>query len=162
MELRNATSQDQTFNVGISLANGAKQYPHAVKYTLTLPSGQVLHLEPVEPGFIAGRVDPLIASLPVGAAFSFEVDLRKYAAPKEKIWKINFPPGSYTLQAQFTGRAVSMAEANLDFKGVALMRYWLAPCPVHPLFLRLRLRRRWYPSADGSWLLLWNWCETHP
>jgi hypothetical protein len=133
VELRNTGTRDRVLNLGIELANGAKQYPNAVDYTLSTPDGQVLHLEPIEPAFIAGRVDPLIVPLPAGATFSFLIDLEKYAAPKEKIWKVHLAPGRYTLQAEYTGRAVSESQANLDVKGIALMHYWVGTVAATPL-----------------------------
>jgi len=133
VELRNPSAKDLVLNVGIELANGAKQYPDAVEYTLTTPDGRLLHLEPMEPGLIAGRVDPLIVPLPAGASFCFFVDLKKYAAPKEKIWELEFSPGRYTVQAEYTGRAVSQLQANLDVKGIALMRYWVGTVTATPV-----------------------------
>jgi hypothetical protein len=112
VEIRNPCDQDLVLNLGMEY--GAKQYPDAVSYTLTTPDGRVLHLESMEPGFIAGRVDPLILPLPAGATFSFLVDLNEYAAPKEKIWQLTFPRGSYSLQAEYTGRAVPEPQANFD------------------------------------------------
>jgi hypothetical protein len=33
-------------------------------------------------------------------------------------------PGTYFLEAQFSGRGLTQQEANLDVKGLALMPYW--------------------------------------
>ena len=133
VELRNPSDQDLVLNVGIALANGAKQYTDAVVYTLRTPDGRVLHLESMEPGFIAGRVDPLIIPLPAGATFSFLVNLKKYVAPKERIWQLDFPPGDYTLQAEYTGRAVRRSQVNLDVQGIALMPYWVGTVAATPV-----------------------------
>jgi hypothetical protein len=133
LEMRNPGNQDLVLNLGIELANGAKQYPDAVSYTLTTPDGRALHLESMEPGFIAGRVDPMIVPLPAGAMFSFLVDLNEYAAPKEKIWQLAFPPGRYSLQVEYTGRAVPESQANLDVRGIALMDYWVGTATAAPL-----------------------------
>jgi hypothetical protein len=133
VELHNPGTRDLVLNLGIELANGAKQYPEAVAYTLTTPDGRVLHLDPMEPAMIAGRVDPLIVPLPAGATFSFPVDLETYVAPKENVWKIHLAPGRYRLQAEYTGRAVSMPEANLDVKGIALMHYWVGTVTAAPV-----------------------------
>ncbi len=133
VELHNPSAQDVVLNVGIALANGAKQYANAVEYTLTTPDGRVLHLEPLEPAMIAGRVDPLIVPLPAGATFSFLVNIEKYGAPKEKIWKLHLTPGRYTMLANYTGRAVSQSQANLDVKGVALMPYWVGTVSAVPV-----------------------------
>jgi hypothetical protein len=139
VEMRNPSNEDDLIlNLGIELANGARQYPDAVKYTLTTPDGRDLHLESMEPGFIAGRVDPLIVPLPAGALFSFLVDLNEYMAPKEKIWQLAFSPGRYTLQAEYTGRAVPQSQANLDVRGIALMHYWVGTATSAPLVFTIK------------------------
>jgi hypothetical protein len=145
VEMRNLGNQDLVLNLGIELANGAKQYPDAVKCTLTTPDGRVLHLESMEPGIIAGRVDPLIVPLPAGALFSFLVDLNEYAAPKEKIWQLAFPRGRYTLQAEYTGRAVPQSQANVDVRGIALMHYWVGTATSAPLVFTIEDGE---PSSD--------------
>ncbi len=106
------------------LANGKKQYPNAIVLTLVDARGKSRRLDLREPWFVAGRVDPLVLPLPTGAAFSILVDLDKYwpAASKEFDYKLK--PGSYSIEAQFTGRGVRQQEANLDVKGIALMPYW--------------------------------------
>ena len=133
VEIRNLGDQDLVLNLGMELANGAKQYPDAVSYTLTTPDGRILHLESMEPGIVAGRVDPLIVPLPAGAMFSFLVDLNEYDAPREKVWHLTFPRGRYTLQAEYTGRAVPQSQANLDVQGIALMHYWVGAATAAPL-----------------------------
>jgi hypothetical protein len=143
VELHNPSVQDLVLNIGIALANGAKQYPNAVEYTLTIPDGRVLHLEHWEPAFIAGRVDPLIVPLPAGASFSFLVNLKEYVAPKEKIWKLQLAPGRYSLQAEYTGRAVPQSQTNLDVKGIALMPYWIGTVTSAPVVFTV-------PSDGGS------------
>jgi hypothetical protein len=69
-------------------------------------------------------VDPLIVPIPVGAAFSIPLDLDQYWPAASKEFDYHLKPGSYSLEAQFTGRGVSQQEANLDVKGSALMSYW--------------------------------------
>jgi len=133
VELHNPGRGDLVLNVGIALANGSKQYPDRVLFTLAMPDGKVRHLEPPEPGFIAGRLDPLIVPLPAGATFSFPIDLKKCTASREKIWKLGFPPGRYTLQAQYSGARVPGAEANLDMKGIALMPFWTGNAQSSPV-----------------------------
>lgn len=131
VELRNPNTQDLVLNLGFELSNGRKQYVNAVEYTLTVPDGRVLHLAPVEPAAIGGRVDPLIVPLPAGATFSFLVDLEKYSAPEEKIWKVHLVAGRYSLQAGYTGRVVSVV--NLDCKGIVLMPYWAGRVTATPV-----------------------------
>jgi hypothetical protein len=52
------------------------------------------------------------------------VDLDKYWAAKSKEFEYKLEPGTYSLEAQFSGKAVSQQQANLDVKGIALMAYW--------------------------------------
>ena len=52
------------------------------------------------------------------------VDLDKYWAAKSKEFEYKLEPGTYSLEAQFSGKTVSQQQANLDVKGIALMPYW--------------------------------------
>lgn len=124
VELRNAAQKDLLLNLGIMLANGKAQYPNAVILILTDAHGKSRRLDLREPGFIAGRMDPFVVPIPSGARFSIPVDLDKYWAAQSKEFDYKLSPGTYSLEAQFTGRNVSQQEANLDVKGIALMPYW--------------------------------------
>lgn len=124
VELRNAAQKDLVVNLGTMLANGKMQYPNAVVLVLTDAQGKSRQLDLREPGFIAGRVDPFVLPIPIGATFSIPVDLDKYWAAESKEFDYKLKPGTYSLEAQFTGRSVSQQEANLDVKGIALMPYW--------------------------------------
>jgi hypothetical protein len=143
VEMQNPSTQDLVLNLGLELANGREQYVDALEYTLTTPDGRVLHLESRGPGLIAGRIDPLIVPLPSGASYSFLVDLDECWAPKEKILKLHLVPGSYALRAEYTGRAVSEPEANLDVKGIALMPYWVGTVTATPAMFTV-------PSDEGG------------
>jgi hypothetical protein len=127
LEVRNTAPRDAVLDLGIMLANGARQYPSAITLTLTDAEGRVHQGVLAEPGFVAGRLDPFIVPLPHGASLSFPLDLTKYAlhasGQKEEL-RIDPTKPPYTVQAQFTGNAVTQAEANLDVKGLALMPYW--------------------------------------
>jgi hypothetical protein len=124
VELRNAGQNDLVVNLGMMLANGNRQYPNAVVLALTDAQGKSRRLDLREPAFIAGRMDPFVLPIPVGATFSIPVDLDKYWAAESKEFNYKLKPGLYSLEAQFTGRGVSQQEANLDVKGIALMPYW--------------------------------------
>jgi hypothetical protein len=138
VELHNSGTQDLVLDLGMALANGAKQYPNAIEFALTTSDGRILHLVPVNDlGMIGGRVDPLIVPLPSGATFSFLINLEKYLSPQEKDWKLHLSRGRYTLQAEYTGRAVPMTEANLDVKGIALMPYWVGRVASTPVVFTL-------------------------
>jgi len=123
VELQNAGEDDLILNLGITLANGRKQYPKEIVLILTDSQGKARRFNLKGPAVIAGRVDPLIVPLPVGSTFSILVDLEKYwAASNEFGYKLE--PGTYFLEAQFSGRGLMQQEANLDVKGLALMPYW--------------------------------------
>lgn len=124
VELRNAGQNDVVVNLGMMLANGKRQYPNAVVLTLTDARGISRRLDLREPAMIAGRVDPFVVPIPVGATFSLPVDLDKYWAAASKEFDYKPTPGTYSLEAQFTGRSVAQQEANLDVQGIALMPYW--------------------------------------
>jgi hypothetical protein len=124
VELRDAGENELVLNLGLMLDNARKQYPNAVFLILTDALGRSRRFDLLEPAVIAGRADPFVVPLPVGATFSIPVDLDKYWAAKSKDFDYNVKPGTYSLEAEFTGRAVSQQEANLDVKGIALMPCW--------------------------------------
>jgi hypothetical protein len=124
VELRNAAQKDLVVNLGMMLANGKMQYPNALVLILTDAQRKSRRLDLREPSAIAGRVDPFVLPIPIGATFSIPVDLEKYWVAESKEFDYKLKPGTYSLEAQFTGRSVSQQEANLDVKGIALMPYW--------------------------------------
>jgi hypothetical protein len=124
IEFRNVGESDLVLNLGVMLANGRRQYPSAVILTLTDTQGKSRRLDLRVPAPISGRVDPLVAPLPVSATFSIPVNLDGYWAVASAEFDYKPKPGSYALEAQFTGRGVSQQEANLDAKGISLMPYW--------------------------------------
>jgi hypothetical protein len=124
VELRNAAQKDLVVNLGMMVANGKMQYPNALVLILTDAQRKSRRLDLREPWAIAGRVDPFVLPIPIGATFSIPVDLDKNWAAESKEFDYKLKPGTYSLEAQFTGRSVSQQEANLDVKGIALMPYW--------------------------------------
>lgn len=124
VELQNAGEDDLILNFGITLANGRKQYPKDIVLLLTDSQGKARRFELKEPFYVAERVDHLIVPLPVGSLFSIPVDLEKYWAAASKEFEYKLKPGTYFLEAQFSGRGLTQPEANLDVKGLALMPYW--------------------------------------
>jgi hypothetical protein len=127
LEVRNTGPKDAVLNLGIMLANGARQYPTAITLVLTDAEGKEHHAELAEPaGVIGGRLDPFIVPLPSGASLKLPLHISKcfwYASGQLEDFEPD-PPKHYTLQAQFTGKGVSQDQANLDVKGIALMPYW--------------------------------------
>jgi hypothetical protein len=124
VELRNVGQNDLVTNLGTMLANGKRQYPSAVALVLTDAQGKSRRLDLRGPWYVAGRVDPFVVPIPVGATFSIPVDLDKYWAAESKEFDYKLKPGSYSLEAQFNGRSVSQQDPNLDMEGIALMPYW--------------------------------------
>ncbi len=128
LEVRNIGAKDAVLNLGTMEANGMRQYPTAITLLLKDAHGVEHHARLAEPvGLIGGRIDALIVPLPSGASFMLPLDVFRsrpwYASGQVEDFKPD-PTKQYTLQAQFTGRGVSQAEANLDLKGVALMPFW--------------------------------------
>jgi hypothetical protein len=124
MELQNIGKRDLVLNLGITLSNGSKQYPDALVLMIIDPQGKARQFDLIGPAVVAGRLDPLILPLPIGSTFSLPVDLGKYCAAQSKEFEYKFQRGTYSIQARFTGKAVTQQEANLDVKGIALMPYW--------------------------------------
>jgi hypothetical protein len=126
LEIKNIGPTDAVLNLGIMLAN-AKQYPRAVTLLVIDSEGRQHYADLAEPTFIAGRVDPFIVPLPDGASLRLPLHLPKYfyftATHVIAEFKAD-PTKHYTVQAQFTGRGVDQATANLDVKGIALMPFW--------------------------------------
>jgi hypothetical protein len=126
LEVKNTGPKDAVLNLGIMLANGARQYPTAITLVLTDAEGRQHHAELAEPAMVGGRLDPFIVPLPSGASLKLPLHISKYALYASGHME-DFRPDPnkrYTVQAQFTGKGVSQAEANLDVKGIALMPYW--------------------------------------
>jgi hypothetical protein len=84
----------------------------------------------------AGRVDPMVVPLPVGATFSIAADLAKYAPFGAEPLKLT--PGEYSLQARFEG--MKAIDPNLDMPGVQLMPYWVGTVVSNRL--RFEIARR--------------------
>jgi hypothetical protein len=127
LEVRNTGPKDAVLNLGIMLANGARQYPTAITLVLTDAEGKEHHAELAEPlGLISGRLDAFVVPLPSGASLKLPLQISKciwYASGQLEDFELD-PKKHYTLQAQFTGKGVSQTEAGLDVKGIALMPYW--------------------------------------
>jgi hypothetical protein len=126
LDLRNTGPRDALVNLGVMLANGARQYPTAITLTLSDEAGKQHHGVLAEPVGVAGRVDPLIVPLPNGASLRLALDISKYVYSASGHIE-DFRPDRtkrYTVEAQFTGHGVTPTEANLDVKGIALMPYW--------------------------------------
>ena len=119
--LENVGKDDLVINLGAMLANGKKQYPSALRLTLTDAKGAERHLRRTF-AFVAGRVDPFVVPLPVGSRYTLRYDLADFMdeeRPGEP-----FAPGPYGAAVEFIGKAVAREETNSDSAGLALMPYW--------------------------------------
>jgi hypothetical protein len=124
VEFRNVGESDLILKLGMTLANGKKQYPSAVVLNITDAQGTHRRFDLIGPAGIAGRIDPFMLPLPVGGRFSIPIDLSKYFAAASKEYDYKFVPGRYWIEAEFLGKSVSEQDANLDSKNVALFHYW--------------------------------------
>jgi len=136
VELRNLGDHDLILNLGIMLANGRRQYADAITLLLGFPSGSKQRLVLMGPAFVAGRMDPLVVPLPVGASFSIPVDFTKFAPFGKDPLKLE--PGTYVLQAQFQGKKA--INPNLDMQGMALMPYWTGTVISNKLQFEIGMR----------------------
>lgn len=116
--LQNA-GKDVVLNVGIMLANGARQYPSAIRVVAIDPKGQE-HSLVIQPAFVAGRLDPLVVPLPAGARYIVPLDLGA-AVVQGKGDRL--APGSYRIHVAYKGTRVQKAAVR-DMPGMALMNYW--------------------------------------
>ena len=124
LELRNAGDKDLLLNLGFMLSNGKKQFPAAVILVLTDAHEKSRRLALMGPAAIAGRMDPLVLPIPIGAHFSLPVDLTNYWSRETEEFAIKLDRGNYSIEAQITGKGVSFEEANLDMKGFSTLPYW--------------------------------------
>jgi hypothetical protein len=121
LELRNIGDKDAVLNLGIALANGARQYPTAIALIFRAAGGREFRNQLQGPGVIAGRMDPFLVMLPSDASLKLTLHRSQYS--------LFFRDTSgdhkhYSVQAQFVGEGVNQSRANLDLKGIALLHYW--------------------------------------
>ena len=72
--LQNGGQKDVVLNVGVMLANGARQYPSAVRVVAIDAKGREHNLV-IQPALVAGRLDPLVVPLRAGARYIVPLDL---------------------------------------------------------------------------------------
>lgn len=105
VELRNVGEKDLLLNLGAMSRTGGQQYVTAVSLILVDPQGkpQWLELKRSLLGSDAGK-EPLFLPLPVGATFSFPVELNNYwAAATSKEFDYKGKPGTYRIAAHLAG-----------------------------------------------------------
>jgi hypothetical protein len=103
VEFRNTGHNDLLLNLGIMSRNGGQQYPDAVSLIIEDAEGKPQRLELKKSFQPSDAGTTLFLPLPVGATFSFPVDLHDYRAVTSKEFDSRLKPGTYWLAAQFTG-----------------------------------------------------------
>ena len=102
LAFHNGGSKPLVLNLGFKYPNGG-DYPEAVRLFLTGEDGRTLVLQRRVPGVIGGRADAMLFKLPVGATSEIAINLRDYWAPERRIYVLHLHPGTYRLQAEYTG-----------------------------------------------------------
>jgi hypothetical protein len=137
--LENVGKDDLVVNLGIMLANGKKQFPLALRLTLTDAKGARWGMRLPQPA-VAGRVDPFIVPLPARARYSLRYDLGDLI--EEEPGGAGAPPtGRCRAAVEFVGKAVTRERTNADTPGLALMTYWTGAVQSQELQLTLPFRR---------------------
>jgi hypothetical protein len=120
LEVKNVGEKDAVLNLGIVLANGARQYPTAITLIFSKAEGGRFRHELDGPVGVAGRIDPFIVLLPSHASLKLPLHATYGWYFRNYILDLKH----YTVQAEFKGRGVTQAQAGLDVKGISLMPYW--------------------------------------
>ena len=117
--LQNTGKKDIVLNLGVMLANGARQYPSALRVAAVDARGHERILV-IEPTVVAGRLDPLVIPLLAGARYTVPLDLGT-AVVQGKGDRL--AAGKYRIQVGYQGKRVPKT-AVPDMPGLALMKYW--------------------------------------
>lgn len=126
VEIRNDGPTDAVLDLGIMLANGARQYPRSVNLSVQDSAGVELEGTSIDPPVVAGRVDAFVVPLPRGAAFRLPLRLSRYffhaaARPAE----IAIPGGRRcTIRAKLTGIEADGSAPSVNARGLARASYW--------------------------------------
>lgn len=104
VELRNVGEKDLLLNLGIMSRSGEQLYPTAVSLILVDSQKlfQLIELKRSLPDSAAEK-ETLYLPLPVGATFSFPVDLNDYWAVNSKEFDYKLKAGTYWLAAHLNG-----------------------------------------------------------
>lgn len=126
LEITNDDSADAVIDAGVMLANGARQYPSAVRLIARDSRGHELVGTPIDPAIVAGRLDPLVVPLPAGASVRMPLRLSRYLfrGTGDSSGTGLGRGGRFVVRARLTGLGPDASHLNLDVKGLALMPYW--------------------------------------
>jgi len=110
-------------NLGFKFPNG-DDYPVAVRLFLTGADGHTLVLQRRVPGVIGGRADAMLLKLPAGATSEMPINLADYWVPDQHIYVLHLHPGTYRLQAQYTGLDAFGQPVDHATRRNTLTPYW--------------------------------------
>lgn len=134
VEFRNVGEKDLLLNLAIMTGHAAEQYPTAVSLILVDAQGSEEWLELKRPHQVNdAKNEPLLLPLPVGATFSFGVDLENYWTPTLKESAYTRKPGTYLLAAHLAGfrRADPLfIRGDLELQPIAGRRFDVVNPPV--------------------------------
>jgi hypothetical protein len=124
VEIENVGNRDLNVRLGFSLNNGRSHHPDAFDLIVTAPGKQPRRLIYFDGlGGVAGRVDPLVVPLPVGASYTLRFPFDSFVTPVE-LKPLDMTATDYQIAVVLTGRSVTDHDVNLDTKGQVLMACW--------------------------------------
>jgi hypothetical protein len=128
VELCNVGAKDLLLNLGAKSRDGRRQYLTAVSLVLVDAQGrsQWLELKRTVPASDAGT-EPLSLPLPVGATFSFPVDLDDYWVATSKELDHRLKPGTYLVAAHLHGFINELIRPGPPFAVIAVAGYGQLP-----------------------------------
>lgn len=118
---QNTDADDLMLHLGIMLNNGRQQYMKHVELTVFTADGGSITFEQTV-GSVAGRVDPMVLTLPDGGQFSAILDTARMfpmkinADLKNSVWT--------HATVAFNGTKVELWNVNDDLVGMTLMPVW--------------------------------------
>jgi RNA polymerase sigma factor (sigma-70 family) len=119
LAVENVGKDDLLLNLGAMLANGKKQFPQALRLTLTDGKGATHGLRRTF-GFVAGRLDPLVVPLPAGGRYTLRYDLADLIGDNPGV---ALAPGGYQASVEYVGKAVTRQDTANETWPI-LMPYW--------------------------------------
>ena len=125
VEIRNDGSSDVFVDIGIMLANGARQYPNAIVLSLQDSGGIEFDGTSIDPPVVAGRVDPFVIPLPAGAAIRVPLRLSRYlfhAAARPNV--VDLAGQHHLIRAKLIGRRPGDSRSGVDVSGRAVASWW--------------------------------------
>jgi hypothetical protein len=130
--LENVGDSDLNVVLGYSLANGRHHHPAALRLVVHGQGNQprTLHYAQVR---VAGRIDPLVVPLSVGASHTVRCGLDQFVDSQTGA-PVDLSAAEHPISAVLVGEPVS--HANSDTQGLMLMPYWQGTVQSNEVRLR--------------------------